>query len=146
MPHDLYAAARHRGWPVLPSYGMTEACSQIATAKGESEELRVLPHITIRVEADQRLAFRGSSLLTGYAHFDERQRAAFVDPKIDGWFVSEDRGEVEGEVLRLLGRAGGFVKIGGESVDLGRLDAILDSVRESIDAAILAVPDDRLGH
>ncbi len=145
-PHDLYSAARERGWPVLPSYGMTEACSQIATARGESEELYVLPHITVRSEVDQRLAFRGSSLLTGYAHFDERQRAVFVDPKVDGWFVSEDRGEVVDDVLRPLGRAGGFVKIGGESVDLARLDAILDSVRQTADAAIIAVPDDRLGH
>jgi O-succinylbenzoic acid--CoA ligase len=146
MPHDLYAAARDRGWPVLPSYGMTEAGSQIATARGESEELHVLPHVDVRVEADQRLAFRGSSLLTGYAHFDHRGRAVFADPKVDGWFVSEDRGEVEGDVLRLLGRAGAFVKIGGESVDLARLDAILDSVRQTADAAIIAVPDDRLGH
>ena len=38
------------------------------------------------------------------------------------------------------------MKIGGESVDLARLDAILDSVRGSADAAIIAVPDDRLGH
>ncbi len=146
MPHDLYVAARAHGWPVLPSYGMTEACSQIATARGESEELHVLAHMDVRAEADQRLAFRGPSLLTGYAHFDDRERAVFVDPKIDGWFISEDRGEVDGDVVRPLGRAGAFVKIGGESVDLARLDAILDSVRHSADAAIVAVADDRLGH
>src|SRR5712691_8408649 len=35
---DLYSAAHALGWPVLPSYGMTEACSQIATAKGKSPE------------------------------------------------------------------------------------------------------------
>ena len=145
MPHDLYASARERGWPVLPSYGMTEACSQIATGRGESEELYLLPHISVRAALDQRLAFRGSSLLSGYAHFDERGRALFVDPKVDGWFVSEDLGEIEGNVLRPLGRAGSFVKIGGESVDLTRLDAILDSLRNTTDAAIIAVPDDRLG-
>ena len=146
LPHDLYAAARERGWPVLPSFGMTEACSQIATAKGESEDLHILPHLTARSGDDQRLAFRGSSLLTGYASFDERARAVFADPKVDGWFLSEDRGEVVGDVLRPLGRASAFVKIGGESVDLARLDEILDSVRDSADAAIIAVPDDRLGH
>jgi O-succinylbenzoic acid--CoA ligase len=146
MPHDLYVAARERSWPVLPSYGMTEACSQIATAKGDSEELHILPHVSARTGDDQRLAFRGSSLLTGYASFDARNRAVFVDPRVDGWFLSEDRGEVEGDVLRPLGRASAFVKIGGESVDLARLDAILDAVRDSADAAIVAVPDERLGY
>jgi o-succinylbenzoate---CoA ligase len=48
--------------------------------------------------------------------------------------------------VRIRGRAGDFVKIGGESVDLNRLDAILNSVRGEADAAILAVPDARLGH
>ncbi len=145
-PLDLYNDALALGWPVLPSYGMTEACSQIATAKGDVPELEILGHIEIRVEAEQRLAFRGPSLLTGYAFLDSRGRASFTDPKVDGWFVSEDRGEVEGNRLRPLGRAGAFVKIGGESVDLAKLDAILDSIRATTDAAIVAVPDDRLGH
>lgn len=146
MLHDLYVAARDLGWPVLPSYGMTEACSQIATANSDSEDLHVLSHIVVKTGEDQRLSFRSESLLTGYAQFDERRRPVFVDPKVDGWFVSEDRGEVDGDVLRPLGRAGAFVKIGGESVDLSRLEAILDSVRQTADAAIIAVPDDRLGH
>jgi o-succinylbenzoate---CoA ligase len=144
--HDLYDGARSLGWPVLPSYGMTEACSQIATARGESPDLRILSHIRVRVEDDQRLAFSGPSLLTGYAFFDDRGRGAFVDPKVDGWFASEDRGEVDCEILRPLGRAGAFVKIGGESVDLSRLDAILESVRGTVDAAIIPVVDERLGH
>ena len=144
-PVDLYEQARALGWAVLPSYGMTEACSQIATAAEGSPELEILNHVEVRVDDDQRLSFRGPSLLSGYAYFDPRGRAAFTDPKVNGWFLSEDRGEVDGKTLRPLGRAGSFVKIGGESVDLSRLDAILDSVRDSIDAAILAVPDDRLG-
>ncbi len=146
LPLDLYSTVRSLGWPVLPSYGMTEACSQIATALGDSPELKLLGHIEARVGEGQRLAFRGASLLTGYALFDNEGRATFADPKVDGWFISQDLGAVEGEVLRVFGRAGEFVKIGGESVDLGRLDAILDSVRRDLDAAIVAVPDDRLGY
>ncbi|MGZ5475289.1 MAG: AMP-binding protein [Thermoanaerobaculia bacterium] len=145
MPLDLYSAARSLGWPVLPSYGMTETCSQVATASGESPELKILSHIEVRAEEDQSLAFRGPSLLTGYAYYDGRGRIAFADPKVDGWFVSQDRGEVDGDTLWPLGRASEFVKIGGESVELARLDAILDAVRGEADVAIVAVPDDRLG-
>ena len=147
FPGDLYAAASELGWPVLPSYGMTEACSQIATAEvGGGPEMRLLPHVDVRIESDGRLAIRGSSLLTGYATFDGGGKAVFADPKIDGWFLSEDRGELEGRVLRVFGRTAGFVKIGGESVDLTRLDAILDSLRGEVDAAVFAVADERLGH
>ncbi len=145
LSSDLYGAARTFGWPVLPSYGMTEACSQIATAMGDDPEMRLLPHVSVRVEEGQLLAFRATSLLTGYAYYDAEGRAAFVDPKVDGWFVSQDLGAVENGVLRVFGRAGEFVKIGGESVDLARLDAILDSVRGGTDVALVAVADERLG-
>ena len=146
LAHDLYSRARALGWPVLPSYGMTEACSQIATAVGESPEMKLLPHVRARADDDKRLAFRATSLLTGYAFSDADGRTVFADPKIDGWFVSQDLGAVEGDVLRVFGRAGEFVKIGGESVDLARLDAVLDAVRGDVDAVIVAVGDERLGH
>ncbi len=132
---DLMEDARSRGWPVLATYGMSECCSTIAVSDA------VLPHLEARAVADGRLAFRGASLLTGYAT-DE----GLVDPKVNGWFVSDDLGEVEGRVLHVFGRRGDFVKIGGESVDLKRLDRILDSVRGGVDAALIAMPDLRLGH
>ena len=113
---------------------MTECCSTIAI------EDTLLGHIEARSESDGRLAFRGPSLFTGYA--TER---GLIDPKIDGWFVSEDLGDVEGRTLRVAGRAGDFVKIGGESVDLKRLDRILYELAGD-DAAIVAVADERLGH
>ena len=127
------ARAREAGWPVLPSYGMSECCSTIAI------EDVLLPHLEARVAPDGRLAFRGSSLLTGYVT-DE----GLTDPKIDGWFVSEDAGAVDGRTLRINGRASDFVKIGGESVDLGRLDRILRDLAGDA-AAIVAMPDERLG-
>lgn len=141
LREGLYDAAKALGWPVLPSYGMTESCSQVATAAAGDRAMRLLDHVEARVEADGRLAFRGASLLTGYA-----TASGFSDPKAaDGWFVTEDLGTVEGEVLRVVGRRGSWVKIGGESVDLGRLDAILEGIAGSA-AAVVAVPDTRLGH
>lgn len=143
-PLDLYDAARALRWPVLPSYGMTETCSQVATAKGDSPELILLDHFEARTEADGRLAFRGEALLTGYAEWSDGV-PRFVHALQRGWFVTEDIGEINGRVLRVFGRAGDFVKIGGESVDLSRLDAILTSIARA-DAAVVAMPDERLGH
>ncbi len=137
----LYDQARELGWPVLPSYGMTETCSQVATATLASHELLLLDHVEVRTEEDGRLAFRGQSLLTGYG-----TASGFIDPKTEeGWFITEDLGTVENGVLKIGGRRGDFIKIGGESVDLARLDAILAAVAGP-QAAVIAVPDARLGH
>jgi O-succinylbenzoic acid--CoA ligase len=131
---DLCSRAQALGWPVLPSYGMSECCSTVSVREV------LLPHLEARRENDGRLAFRGASLFSGYA-----TEEGFFDPKVEGWFISDDVGEVDGRVLRVQGRRGEIIKIGGESVDLGRLDRVLDSVRGTVDAAIVALGDDRLG-
>ena len=140
---SLYEQARALGWPLLPSYGLTEAASQVATAISESPELRLLSHIQCRIQ-DGRIVIKGASLLSGYAIAGDGS-PQFIDPREDGWFFTEDQGELAGDRLVVHGRSGEFVKIGGESVDLKRLDAILEAVRGSLDAAIFAAPDDRLG-
>lgn len=134
---ELDARAEARGWPVLASYGMSECASTVAVCDV------LLPHLEARAEEDARLAFRGASLFTGYI-----TEEGVVDPKVDGWLVTEDLGEVDGRLLRVRGRAGEFVKIGGESVDLKRLDRIADEAARVCggDAGVVAVADERLGH
>jgi O-succinylbenzoic acid--CoA ligase len=130
----LQARGRELGWPLLATYGMSE-CGSTVTVEDE-----LLSHLDGRGELDGRLAFRGASLFTGYA-----SEGGLVDPKVDGWFVTEDLGEVSGRRVRVRGRAADFVKIGGESVDLNRLDAIIRYIAGEA-AAVVAVPDARLGH
>ncbi|HEY2092314.1 MAG TPA: AMP-binding protein [Thermoanaerobaculia bacterium] len=132
---DLAARARDLGWPVYPSYGMSECASTIAIG----DPLQLLPHLEGRIDADDRLALRGTSLFTGYV-----EDGLLTDPKVDGWFVSEDRAVLDRRTVTITGRPTDFVKIGGESVDLRRLDRILASITP--DAAVFAEPDERLGH
>lgn len=150
---ELYRQARRLGWNILPSYGMTECCSQIATASlrsladAEPPRLQLLSHLRARVEPDGRLAFSGASLLSGYAG----EQSGFRDPKRDGWFVSEDLGRiVEGRYVELAGRESELVKVGGETVSLARLDQILSEVMRDLrwpgDAALVAAADERLGN
>ena len=139
----LYEAGQALGWPLLPSYGLTEAGSQVATATAGSQTLRVLDHVEVRVERG-RIAVKGASLLTGYGVWSEEGEPLFVDPKIDGWFDTGDAGSVEGGVLEVRGRGADFAKVGGESVDLVRLDGILEGVGGG-DGAVVAYPDARLG-
>jgi len=132
---DLDEKARASGWPVVASYGMSECASTITVRDV------LLQHIEARTDEEFRLSFRGPSLFTGYI-----TEEGFNDPKVDGWFMSEDVGEVEGRTLRVYGRSGDFIKIGGESVDMARLDRILESVRGGADAVLIAAPHARLGH
>lgn len=139
LPDAHYCDALALGWPILPSYGMTETCSQVATATLASPELVLLDHVEARTEPDGGLAFRGASLMTGYG-----TEHGLIDPKVDGWFLTEDLGTLDGRILHVQGRRGDFVKIGGESVDMARLDAILAMIAGE-HAAVIAVPDRRLG-
>lgn len=125
-----------RGWPMLASYGMSEAGSTVAVRD------TLLSHLEARAESGGRLAFRGASLFTGYV-----TEEGLIDPKRDGWFLTEDLGEVDGRMLRVRGRVGEFVKIGGESVDLKRLDRIASEAARVCggDAGVVALADERLG-
>ncbi|MEX2179647.1 MAG: AMP-binding protein [Gemmatimonadaceae bacterium] len=153
----LHGDARRLGWTLLPSYGMTECASQVATATlddpGAAEPpLVLLPHLRARATDDGRLAFAGSSLLTGHA-FERAGAVIFEDPKEDGWFLSEDVGRLVESgprpLLEIEGRSSEFLKVGGESTSLARLDAILAEVLrahpDAADAALVAMPDERLG-
>ncbi len=133
---ELDERARALGWPVLASYGMSECASTISVLD------QVLPHLEVRVGSEGALAFRGESLFSGYL-----TKEGLSDPKVAGWFLSEDHGELHGRSLQVSGRAGDFVKIGGESVDLKRLDRIAHEVARNFggDAGVVPVADERLG-
>lgn len=147
---SLRLRARDLGWPCLPSYGMTETCSQVATAVSTDDpRLQLLNHADVRTEADGHLAVKAASLLSAQIVFSSTGQPTLVDPKKDGWFVSEDRGSVQGRVLTIEGRTTDFVKIGGEGVVMARLEEKLDELKLAMkfgaDAAIVAAHDERLG-
>jgi O-succinylbenzoic acid--CoA ligase len=145
----LYDEARALGWPVLPSYGLSECSSQVATATAGDSRLHILPHVEVGVDATGRLRLKSEALLSAYA-FVEPAACTFADPKVNGFFTTADRGEVEADLLSVLGRSDDQVKIGGELVDLSRLDRWLDQVLRRCDppgrgAALVALSDSRLG-
>lgn len=149
----LYQKAVDLKWRVLPSYGLTECSSQVATAElaragsAEMPPLKILPHAEVKNRGC--LAIKSPALLTCYA-FMKNGRLEIFDPKQEGWFITEDRGEVADGFLKVLGRDESFVKIGGESCDLLRLERILQELKLEfqlgIDTALVAMEDPRLGH
>lgn len=141
---DLYEKGKKLGWPLMPSYGLTECASQVATATKDSPELKLLPHIEAKVDRGL-LMIKSPSLLTAYAFFTQ-ENVSFEDPKKMGWFLTEDHASFHGDILEIQGRNSDFVKVGGESVDLKKLTLLVEELRGELDCALVAMPDDRLGH
>ena len=156
----LHAAARALGWHCLPSYGLTESCSQVATAAlsslGRPEypaALPVLRHAEIRADDGGRLSIRATSLLTCCAEFTG-DAVRVWDPKRDGWLETDDTGRVSGRSVEVFGRASDVVKVLGEKVPLPRVEehawrwAEREGLRANcgFDLCVVAVPHARLGH
>lgn len=150
---ELYRQALDLGWPILPSYGLTECGSQVATARSPRDaKLVPLSHVQVRIESDGRIALKSEALLTAQIIFSEGQ-IELQDPKKDGWLTTGDCGYlgVDGELI-IQGRSQDFVKIGGEGVVVSRLEELLEDLLvqkpelvKGAEIALAVVPDSRLG-
>jgi O-succinylbenzoic acid--CoA ligase len=132
LSSEIYDQALKLGWPLLPSYGMTECCSQIATASlhqihSLDSSMRILSHVQVALSSEGFLKLKSEALLTGYAQWKEGE-AFWVDPKVNGWLTTEDLAEIQGGELRPLGRGMEYIKISGEGVQLGQLQQKLENI------------------
>ena len=154
LPPAEGQAARELGWPVLASYGMTEAGSQIATqglelleASYSMEPLELLPCWEVRSREDGRLEIRGEALFRGWLR--ESEAGWHFEERTGEWFVTSDRGTVEGREVRIAGRADALVKILGELVDPEEVRTeILSAAAGGIgerELAVVAVDEARAG-
>jgi O-succinylbenzoic acid--CoA ligase len=147
LEDSLRRQALALGWPVLPGYGMTEACSQIATARPDGDgRMELLPCWEARTDAAGRLQLRGAPLLSGRLE-PSASGWKFEDAcDADGWFTTADRVALEGRILTPLGRCGRVVKVLGELVDLDAVEAALASAGLPPDRGVVAaLPDERAG-
>ncbi|MBE2179609.1 MAG: AMP-binding protein [Chthoniobacterales bacterium] len=148
LDETLRACAADLGWPLLPSYGLTETASQVATALIGAigfSALPLLPHVGARIDESGVLSLRGPSLLTGWILLGEDGAARWEDPKSDGWLRTGDRAELTGRNLRVLGRVDDLVKIRGELVDVAALERALQARVGSDRVGVLAADDERNG-
>ena len=144
-PAALLAAAAARRWPVLTTYGLTEACSQVATTspgvtpRRELGVGRPLSGTAVRI-VDGRIHLRGPTLFSGYhppgvAPFDA-----------DGWFDTGDLGHLDATgALHVDGRQADLVIVGGENVSPVEVETAALSVPGIAEACVFGVPDPEWG-
>ena len=143
------------GVPVIDTYGMTEAASQIAAnplarrklgsvGKSAGAEIAIMDGTGRRLRADERgeIVLRGPTITRGYDDNAEANEAAFRD----GWFRTGDLGYLDRDgYLFIVGRIKDIINRGGYKVAPGEVEEALLSHPDVADAVAFAVPHKRLG-
>ena len=141
IPDGLLERAVEARLPVLPSYGMTETCGQVATLRPGSRVERKahpLPGVELRISPDQRIEVRGPMVTPGYVGEPDRDS--------DSWFVTGDLGEMDDDgALQVLGRADDVILTGGENVDPSVIEASLTAISGVEAALVFGVPSPEWG-
>jgi O-succinylbenzoic acid--CoA ligase len=123
----LLERARKAGVSVAPSYGMTEACSQIVTNGWP------LLGVELRIAEDDELLVRGPTVATG----------SLAD---DGWLHTGDLGALDQQGrLSIIGRKADTIVTGGENVAPVEVEAVLLEHPAVADAAVFGRPDPEWG-
>jgi O-succinylbenzoic acid--CoA ligase len=142
----LLERAADRGVPILTTYGLTEACSQVTTQlagtinRGELGSGSPIAGVELRI-AGGVIELRGPTLFDGYV-------PAPAEPvfSADGWFATNDLGRVDASGnLHVGGRRSELVITGGENVHPAEVEAILEQCPGIAAACVFGVPDETWG-
>ena len=148
IPGALVRRAVAAGWPVIPSYGMTETASGVvalpsaeAGAHGTTVG-RPLPGVQLRID-DGRIAVRGPMTFAGYLG-DDATTAVVKDA--DGWLMTGDVGRIDDDGrLTVLGRSDDVIITGGEKVAPAEVEAALLEHPTIAEVAVTGVADPTWG-
>jgi o-succinylbenzoate---CoA ligase len=148
IPAPLLRRAAAAGWPVIPSYGMTETASGVVALP--TVEVRAHPEsvgspldgVELRLDGDA-IELRGSMVFAGYLD-DPAATDAALTP--DGWLRTGDLGRLDADGrLIVIGRSDDVIITGGEKVAPAEVEAALRSHPAIADAAVTGVADPRWG-
>lgn len=148
----LAERARAAGWPICPSYGMSETGSQVATLcdlpQGwvPGQVGSPLPGFEVEVVGEDerptsgigRIRIRGAAVMAGYGR---------VGLGLDqGWFTSGDLGRIDAQGnLTVLGRHDDMLVSGGTNVHPQPVEEVLKRCPGVADAALTSVEDEVWG-
>lgn len=150
---ELGRRALEAGLPVSATYGMTEACSQIASSEPGSEDAacglvgRPLDDVSVEIrDADEQgwgeIVVRGPNVTAGYLHEDQDDRGS----RGDGWLPTGDFGRLhEDGRLEVSGRRSDLIVTGGENVSPTEVEGVLDGHADVAESLVVGVDDDQWG-
>lgn len=138
FPAWMHEQALAAGVAVVETYGATETCGGIVYGGVP------LPGAAIRLDdgSGNRISLQSPSLALGYRLRPDLTAKAFVD----GWFHSEDSGELVDGRLVVSDRLDNIVKVGGHKVSLNAIATVVRGHPRVIAAVAAAEPDHEWGH
>jgi O-succinylbenzoic acid--CoA ligase len=156
-PAHLLKRALEAGYPVCPTYGLTEATSQVATASPPlpgatvPQPMRAVRGTQLRIVSEGREAgvgeageilVRGPTVMQGYLN----DPAATAQALRDGWLHTGDIGCLDAQgALQVLDRRDDLIVSGGENVYPAEVEAVLLEHPAVAEAGVSGVPDADLG-
>jgi O-succinylbenzoic acid--CoA ligase len=144
LTSDLAERAAGLGWPIQPSYGMSEMASQVATLPRLSRPWppglvgRPLPGVEAALTPDGRLKLRGPMMMAGYAN-PTRMPGDGIE---EGWLVTNDLAEIGPDgTLTILGRGDDIIVSAGNKISPLMVEEALARCPGLVDVAVLGLPD-----
>ncbi len=154
IPPELVTRALATGWPVVPTYGLTEAGSGVsALATGDAvahpgSAGRPLPGVGIRIadpaaDGTGEIQVRTTAAFSGYLGRPDATAAAF---EADGWLRTGDAGRIDADgFLHVLVRRDDLIVSGGENVFPAEVEAVLAAHPGIAEAGVAGRPDPAWG-
>lgn len=140
IPDGLLERAAEAGLPVLPTYGMTETCGQIATARpGDTPEHKARPLPGVRIRTDDRgvIEVKGAMVSPGYLGEPDREGP---------WLTTSDLGTIDPDgSLRVMGRVDDVIITGGEKVAPAGVEAVIAALDGVDEAVVVGLPSEKWG-
>ena len=133
---DVRARAEAAGVPVVQTYGTSETCG------GCVYDGVPLDGVAVEVDAEGQVLLAGPVLFDGYEDDPARTAAALRD----GWFATQDVGELDADGrLRVVGRVDDVVISGGVKVPPVAVEEMLARHPWVLEVAVVGTPDAEWG-
>ena len=130
LDSTLYHSAITAGINIITTYGMTESCGGLIYNGTPLDGVEV----SIR---NQHIALRAPQLALGYLDAPM--------PTEDGWFITNDLGEIEDGKVKVLGRADDQIISGGEKISLSAIENYLQNEFQNPEIVAFAQIDKEWG-
>jgi len=143
-PPGVIAEARERGFPVLQTYGLTEACSQVCTeVPGAADGSTCGPPLPgVRVEIRDESGAQVPPSVPGRIFV----AGPTVSPPLGPWLDTGDFGQLDaGGRLSVLSRREDLIISGGENVYPAELERVISSHPAVEEVAVIPIADERWG-
>ena len=153
----LLEKASERGLPVATTYGLSEACSQVTTARPEKARAKpgtvgkplMFTQVRVTDAGGQEVAagiigevwVQGSSVMQGYL-----DAGATAGALRDGWLHTGDLGYLDAEGdLFIVQRRADLIVTGGENVYPAEVERVLQKYPQVAEACVVGVPHPEWG-